>query len=586
MSRVRVSNRGIEPLEGSEEEWEPPAISRASLSVDCRDAYGKRTPRGEIRFATLTDLGDGRSPGKLGSIRISMSPGREPESFIHELERAVGWMDPDVLLTRKGDVIASRAPFDGLVERTGPEAGQDEEEPGAQEEGDNELELRETRQVRGLPRAGGGCTSTWARHSSARKGDRGSDGLSRASGIPMQDLSRLSPGSAISAIQISSQWRTASSSHGEEQGRGPPRRQEMILADRGRLYLDPIPGVHRNVFELDFTSLFPSIIATRNISPETMNCDCCDPANRSDLRSGRLPLDPGEARRAIESRQTSPIDMELNVPEIKAHSCTLRHGFLGRVVAPIISRRRQLKARSRKGDSWDRRQNVLKWLLVTCFGYTGYRNARFGRIECHESICAWSRDILLESKRMAEEDGWECLHAIVDSIWLVDVKGRTESEQVESIETLMLRIEASSGIPIELEDIYDWIAFVPNRTTGFLLTKYFAYGKKGWKVRGIELRQHSTCQWVPGPAGGYPGRTQRGRSGGCGQTLHLPFRSRIGELRTGQVPLSELVVSRRVRRRAGEHRVLNLTASALLRGESIGQSNPLAERSVHRRRQI
>ena len=62
MSRVRVSNRGIEPLEGNEEEWEPPAISRASLSVDCRDAYGKRTPRGEIRFATLTDLGDGRSP--------------------------------------------------------------------------------------------------------------------------------------------------------------------------------------------------------------------------------------------------------------------------------------------------------------------------------------------------------------------------------------------------------------------------------------------------------------------------------------------------------------------------------------------
>ena len=110
---------------------------------------------------------------------------------------------------------------------------------------------------------------------------------------------------------------------------------------------------------------------------------------------------------------------------------------------------------------------MLKWLLVTCFGYTGYRNARFGRIECHESICAWSRDILLESKRMAEEDGWECLHAIVDSIWLVDVKGRTESEQVESIETLMLRIEASSGIPIELEDIYDWIAFVPNRRPEF-----------------------------------------------------------------------------------------------------------------------
>ena len=381
--------------------------------------------------------------------------------------------------------------------------------------------------------------------------------LSRATGKPMQDLSRLSPGSAISAIQIRQSMEDGvlvpwKKNRAEDLKDG----REMILADRGGLYLEPIPGVHRNVFELDFTSLFPSIIATRNISPETMNCDCCDPANRSGLRSGRLPLDPGEARRAIESRQTSPIDMELNVPEIKAHSCTLRHGFLGRVVAPIISRRRQLKARSKeKGDSWDRRQNVLKWLLVTCFGYTGYRNARFGRIECHESICAWSRDILLESKRMAEEDGWECLHAIVDSIWLVDVKGRTKSEQEESIDTLILKIEASSGIPIELEDIYEWIAFVPNRTTGVSsLTKYFAYGKKGWKVRGIELRE------------GAPEDAVR-------RCISL-FRSRIGDLRTGQVPLSKLVVSRRVRRRAGEHRVLNLTASALLRGESIGQSNP------------
>ena len=80
-----------------------------------------------------------------------------------------------------------------------------------------------------------------------------------------------------------------------------------------------------------------------------------------------------------------------------------RHGFLGRVVSPIIEMRSELKKRVKtKGDPWDRRQNALKWLLVTCFGYTGYRNARFGRIECHEAICSWSRDILLGAKSLAE----------------------------------------------------------------------------------------------------------------------------------------------------------------------------------------
>ena len=55
------------------------------------------------------------------------------------------------------------------------------------------------------------------------------------------------------------------------------------------------------------------------------------------------------------------------------------------VVAPIIERRTQLKQkRQSKGDMFDQQQNALKWLLVTCFGYTGYKNARFGRIEAHE----------------------------------------------------------------------------------------------------------------------------------------------------------------------------------------------------------
>ena len=75
------------------------------------------------------------------------------------------------------------------------------------------------------------------------------------------------------------------------------------------------------------------------------------------------------------------------------------------VVAPIIERRRVLKSsRKHKGDAHDLRQNALKWLLVTCFGYTGYRNARFGRIEAHEAICAWSRDLLLTTIEAAQQE--------------------------------------------------------------------------------------------------------------------------------------------------------------------------------------
>ena len=46
---------------------------------------------------------------------------------------------------------------------------------------------------------------------------------------------------------------------------------DLLKSDRGGLYLDSQPGVYANVIELDFASL-SSIIATRNISPETLNC--------------------------------------------------------------------------------------------------------------------------------------------------------------------------------------------------------------------------------------------------------------------------------------------------------------------------
>jgi DNA polymerase elongation subunit (family B) len=356
---------------------------------------------------------------------------------------------------------------------------------------------------------------------------------------------------------------------------------EMVISDRGGLYLDPLPGVHKDVFELDFASLFPSIIATRNISPETMKCVCCKPISSAHSNNAKFPLDLEEAEHLAMSRALSNDNIGLMVPEIGTYSCSLKYGFLPRVVAPIISRRRELKSRmKRKGDEWDKRQNVLKWLLVTCFGYTGYRNARFGRIECHEAICAWSREILLDAKDLAEEDGWRCIHAIVDSIWLVDNEGRTSEEQRSSIRSLMSKIECNSGIRIELEDFYKWIAFIPNKKSGIpSLTKYFAHGEKGWKIRGIEIRQHSTCNWIRKIQTDMLKNLQLGPSEKIiRQTIGIFFES-VSNLTNGEVPLTDLVISRRVRKRPEEYRVSNLTLAALLRGKLLDQEDLLGRKT-------
>ncbi|MED5306705.1 MAG: DNA polymerase domain-containing protein, partial [Candidatus Thermoplasmatota archaeon] len=129
-------------------------------------------------------------------------------------------------------------------------------------------------------------------------------------------------------------------------------------------------------------------------------------------------------------------------------------------------------------------------------------------------------------------------------------------------------------------DFYKWIAFIPNKKSGIpSLTKYFAQGERGWKIRGIEIRQHSTCNWIRkmqidmlknlqlGP----PEKIIR-------QTIGIFFDS-VSNLTNGEVPLTDLVISRRVRKRPEEYRVSNLTLAALLRGKLLGQEDLLGRKT-------
>ena len=67
---------------------------------------------------------------------------------------------------------------------------------------------------------------------------------------------------------------------------------------------------------------------------------------------------------------------------------------------------------------YDARYSALKWILVTSFGYLGFNNAKFGRIDAHIAVCAFDRKILLDTTKIAEQNGFRVLHGIVDSVWL------------------------------------------------------------------------------------------------------------------------------------------------------------------------
>jgi DNA polymerase I len=260
----------------------------------------------------------------------------------------------------------------------------------------------------------------------------------RLSGLPPNLSSRFTPGTLISSYEVY---------EAVKQGIAVPFRKsdpEIIRhisclqdADRGGMMFQPAPGIYENVDEIDFTSLYPSIIVQSNLSPET-----------------------------------------IEHPELP--------GFLPAVLKPLLDLRIRTKRLKKTDPNLAGIDSILKWMLVTCFGYTGYKNAKFGRIEVHEGITGRSRDILIRTKDIAEEMGFTVLHGIVDCLWV----------QGSPVALLKQSVENEIGIPTEIEH-FNWIVFQPMNDGSGAYNRYFGGLSDGSvKVRGIAARRHDTPEFV------------------------------------------------------------------------------------------
>jgi DNA polymerase, archaea type len=289
--------------------------------------------------------------------------------------------------------------------------------------------------------------------------------LSRICRMPMHTSSRASIGKALSSLQfyhaskigLLVPWKPTLAEHFKD-------RNELLMADRGGFIFEPKVGVYENVGELDYSALYPNIMLRKNISAETIRCSCCP-------------------------------DSDNRVPELDWNVCKKRDGIVPLAIKIIVEKRLHYKElkKAAKGADYDRynaRQAALKWLGVTTFGYLGFNNAKFGRIDAHIAVCAWDRKTLVDTARIAERSGFEVLHGIVDSLW-VRKEGASESDYLG----LKAEIESETGFAMSFEGIYKWVVFLPSKVDPGIpvLNRYFGVYRHGeLKVRGIEARRHDT----------------------------------------------------------------------------------------------
>jgi DNA polymerase-2 len=374
--------------------------------------------------------------------------------------------------------------------------------------------------------------------------------MARVSSLPIQTAARVSPGTGISSMQII----TALGCETlvplrKEQTERPKTTTQLFREDMGGATYDPIIGLHSDVAELDFVSMYPSIMARFNISPETVNTE----------------------------KPTSSL-----VPELGMIVDRDKPGLIPLTLAPLLEKRLKLKALLLSLSQWDCRYKSYKaqaaahkWLLVTCFGYLGYKNARFGKIEAHEAVCAYGREIMMRAKEAAEDMGFRVLHIYVDGMWINKPGCKTN----EDFTSLLEEIHTRTDLTIALDGIYKWIAFLPSRMDKRIAVpnRYFGVFRDGEiKVRGIEIRRHDTPSFISetqmqvldilaeAPDAVYlKDRLPEIRA--------LIYRKQ-SDLRAGCISLEKLVVHQTVSRNLNEYRAPTSSAAALGQLEEAGKS--------------
>ncbi len=238
-------------------------------------------------------------------------------------------------------------------------------------------------------------------------------------------------------------------SHNELEER---RKQSYI----GAYVHPPKPGIYEKIHVLDFKSLYPSILVSHNISPDTL-----DPKGK----------------------------FKVNI-DGKEHRFKKEKGFIVEIVDDLIKKRIEIKKKQGKGVD----EKALKLLANSTYGYLGFFAARWYCLKCAESITALGRKYVKETIEKAEKDGFEVVYGDTDSLMICgerDVKKFLEKINKKLPEIMELEYEGfyKSGIFVGTEGkgAKKRYALVDDKDN--ILVKGFEYIRGDWSDLAKETQE-------------------------------------------------------------------------------------------------
>lgn len=310
----------------------------------------------------------------------------------------------------------------------------------------------------------------------------------------------------------------------------------------GAYVKEPIPGLHDDVAVMDLKSMYPAIIVTFNISPETLNCKCCK---------------------------------KHKVPDTKYHFCKKKKGFVSTVIKELIERRdkikRELKEAKKGTETFARLSNqsyAIKTIANATYGMFAYAGAKWYCRECAKSSAAYGRYFIKKVIAFAEKEGFIVIYSDTDSLF---VKLKDKKNLKSEINKFLKKINKKLPglLEVDIQGFYKRGIFIPRGIgPGTAKKRYALIDKKGnLTIRGLEKVRRDWCELAKDTQGRVLQYILR-KKDVKGATSYI--KSVIKRLKQRKVNLKDLTIYVQLTKPISEYKIKSPHVSAAKRIEKKG----------------
>ena len=238
--------------------------------------------------------------------------------------------------------------------------------------------------------------------------------------------------------------------------------ENIVEMDKAGMIVSHEVGLHQNVAVLDFNDEYANLVLRHNISYETLTNNHDTHRSSTDNQMGLL-------------------------PEIMNEIVTRRIHFKKQL-------KEKLEPDSLLYNHCEILLEVLKQILVCLYGTSGSIWNRYSNVRVFEEINKFSRQILLKTKDIVQNSGYELIYADTDAVFL-----KRENATKSDYENIMNVLIRETGLNMTMEFHYKFLVLLYIEADDKMEARKHYYGltyDNQLITRGIDIRRHDSPAFI------------------------------------------------------------------------------------------